>query len=161
MSSELLALAKELAGVTSTLAKASHNRRTSLADYLEKIADCITRTHAALTNGEKPHEACAELDVYLRKTEDILKDMLPESDRKRIYLQLLEVVSIRGGEISRMSGQFISYDPLDSNELIELQQAAGNLRGLANVLRAPEPFREKWRRFLSRLRRVWDGITSR
>ena len=71
--SDILDISKELLGLGSTLAKAQHERRAALADYLVNVANCIENITKSVSIPENHsyREFCAELEVCQRLTKFI------------------------------------------------------------------------------------------
>jgi len=159
--SEILDISKELLGLGATLAKARHERRVALADYLANIATCIEKILEAsnVPGDETHHQLCSELFVYASGSENLFYQMLEERKAKEVS------DGIRRALLGRQMVYDLSYRPShDRGKYIrELRKSAGYLRGTANILRAPVPVFERvaeGRSFRKQLSRFWRMLVG-
>jgi hypothetical protein len=136
---DLLAVSKELIGLGTTLAKAQHERRLALADYLSKIADCIQKITQSFRarDTDALKMLCAELEVYGEDCGRILAEMLQHDKAEELSKRVAQATYTRRG----VEPDFLLSNVFDPDsflsDLRDLDEAVGHLRGTANTLRAP------------------------
>jgi len=110
----ILPFAKTLNEFGDKLRLMKKERREAVAVYLEKIAQTIDGAASSLKEGKPPHEECAKLKICAKQLSMDLDCFGPSEE-------LLE-----------------SYQDFQECMEIELSEASGNLKALADTLRATE-----------------------
>jgi hypothetical protein len=124
-----LDLAKGLVEPLREFAAWRKDRKTRVASFCEKIAECLTNI-AESAETQKPIEAhCGELNSYMDALMELLEGIIPK-ERLAKFSMILNQASIQRTLIGELTA---SQERVIGMRLI--REAAGSFRGLANILR--------------------------
>jgi hypothetical protein len=104
-------------------------QRDRLADYCEKIADCLSRGCNELKTGFLPHGCCAEMDSYMCHLHETLEKNLKPEEFARLFDALVAAY-----DMERLHKYLIDA-PEDDTKLAELDMVAKKFTDLAKKLR--------------------------
>ena len=119
--------------------KALRAEMSKLADFLERIADCLARIHGKLAHDEVPTQAGNRLKEVLDEYESVLSESNLPSEKKT------ELVSLYGDVRRVLSEAQFQEDVLEGGALgsrrsdgllAELQRVSGRILGMGDALRA-------------------------
>jgi len=119
---------KTLFSFGGSLSKASVERRGRMADLFEKVAECLDETAKEIRAGDFPHGRCQELLNYSVDLPAMIKDEVGAGKAQEIGSALVDAHSVEK--------LFALREGLEGREeLRKLDEAAGDLRALANTVR--------------------------
>lgn len=118
-----------LFGLKEALVKADATRRASAADLFDKIANCLTATATDIRAGQYPAGRCSELLTYATALPSRVQGVVPDGEVQEVTSALIQAHSVEGLYAIRDQTQ-------GHEQLRALDEAAGTLQGLANLLRA-------------------------
>jgi hypothetical protein len=135
-------LADELAKVVAALRGARRESRIRVAEYCERLAASLTRMSDAFKQGEIPYEAGHEFKDSITQLRSVLAQTFPEDTSRgeqvigrlsaRLTTLLQRAEEIDWGFVNRPGERPAAFNEWSADML----RAAGDLRGLANRLRA-------------------------
>jgi hypothetical protein len=126
--SRILEAVKTLLGLRSDLAKAKIERRGRIGDLFSQISDCLEGTAKEIRAGTYPHGRCAEMGQYAKELPDAIGDELGKGKATTIAATLAEA-----HEVERLFSNPMT--PEGIAEISKLDEAAGILRAISNVVR--------------------------
>lgn len=136
-------LAAELRNLFSELGRARRESRIRVADYLERLASALLRMKEDLAKGVVPHDAGREFKDSMSEFRSILYQTFRSGSTRgeEVVGRLSARLSTLLGHAEAIDWHFIHRpfdEPPESFKLwtTNMQRAAGDLRGLANRLRA-------------------------
>lgn len=119
---------KGLLGLKESLVKADSAKRAEMADLFEKVAVCLEQAAAEIRAGVYPANRCHEMLTYAVALPARMKGVVPDGEANEISLALKEA-----HQVERLFG--LSDKPEGTEQLRALDEAAGTIRGLGNLLR--------------------------
>ena len=125
---KILGAVKTLFGLKDSLAKARIERRARMATLFGNIADCLEEVAKAIRRGVYPAGRCNELLTYATQMPNTVRDELGPARAEEIgdaLKEAHEVEMLFGGRSS----------PEGQEEITKLDEAAGMLRALGNLVR--------------------------
>jgi len=125
----ILNVAKSLLGMSDQLRSADRQRRHDMADLFGQVSECLADTSAVIRKGEIPHGRCAELLTYAQDLPRRIDRELGPQNAGELGRQLAEAHTVEklASELSDL--------PDKEPYLAALDEAAGKLRALANLVR--------------------------
>lgn len=119
---------KALLGLKASLVKASATERGTMADLFERIANCLEQASSEIRAGVYPQGRCQELLTYAVALPGRMKGIVPEGEAREIGWALQHAHSVEGLYSIRDQAPGLE-------QLRALDEAAGTIRGLGNLLR--------------------------
>ena len=111
--------------------KALRKEMSKLADFLERIADCLAQIHGKLAHDEVPTQAGNRLKRVLDEYASVLSESDLTSEKKT------ELVSIYSNVRRVLSeAEFKDDESPGDGRLAELQRVSGRILGMSDALRA-------------------------
>lgn len=122
-------IAKSLFGLAGQIKTANQEQRSKLAALLEQIASCLSTAVDDLRAGNKASVQCGELKAYAKELDKTVSGIVDEKAANELSYEL---------EYAYKGRLEIRELPDDKKEayLEKFQEAAGQFRGLANIIRA-------------------------
>src|SRR5690349_8899851 len=140
---DFLRTASAFSKIKDALNRADEKRRLQIADYLDKMADCLGKmAKTAEEGGERTvlYGLCTELDIYATNASPIVESALGRGGREIRHLlndSMDAPATWRDLPLIRDLGSEGDVRRMDA--LRRLREGEGTLRGVANTLRAPRP----------------------
>ena len=125
----LIDFGKTLLGLQADLEKTDLEKRTRIADYLDKNANCLHDIVVSFRNDELPHEACGALSGYMRSLMSAIGGVVNPEDLEH-YSSLLTQANLTRQLMNEVKGT-----SQEEKALADLELASGEFRALANFLR--------------------------
>ncbi len=125
----LLGLAKALFGLKSELQKAALDRRIRIADYLDKIGNCLAEAASGFRGGQVPFETCGRLAEYMRSLMEVVGDTIDPA-RVAHFAEVLDDAALTRGILANSAEEAEREQGLE-----KLESAAGEFKALADSLR--------------------------
>ncbi|MES2669468.1 MAG: hypothetical protein V4673_03490 [Pseudomonadota bacterium] len=125
----LLSLATSLLDPIKSYGQWKRDRKDRVADFCEKISDCLAAVVEGAVGDGRISARCGELSVYMDQLMQALEGVV-DTARVRDFSAILNNATINRTLVMELS------DPLQRAEAIAvIEDAAGRFRGLSNVLR--------------------------
>jgi hypothetical protein len=125
---KILGAIKALFGLKESLAKADIEHRGRMADLFEKVAVCLEQTAAQIRAGTYPGGRCQEMLSYAVDVPAMTKATIGEARAQEIGTALKESY-----QVERLFGD--RETAAGEEQLQKLDEAAGTIRALGNILR--------------------------
>lgn len=125
---KILGAIKALFGLKDSLVKADMARRATMADLFEKVAVCLEAAAPEIRAGNYPHNRCHEMLTYAVALPDRMSGVVPKGEADEIGLALKEA-----HQVERLFS--VRDKPEGMEQLNALDEAAGTIRALGNLLR--------------------------
>ncbi|MEO8000812.1 MAG: hypothetical protein ABI644_02970 [Arenimonas sp.] len=127
----LFGVGQKLFGLRMELSKARLARKSTVADFLDSIAESIEDVSVQLKANIYPHGKCHEILMHSRQIETAIGDLIGESSAHDLSAQLDEV-----HQIEKLYAELSADTEVGRQEkLIVLDQAAGQFRATAAYVR--------------------------
>jgi len=127
----LLSVGKALFGLRGELAKARKERKETVADFMDTLAQTIDDTVASLRIQQFPGGKCAELFAHSQQLSAAIGDLIGIAKAEELAAQLQEI-----WEIERLFAELQSDAPPErERKLLVLDAAAGQFRATAAFVR--------------------------
>lgn len=125
----ILAAIQALFGLKGSLETAKREQRERMVALFEKVAECLDSAASELRRGNYPGGRCQELLTYAVELPAVVKGVLEEGKAKEIGDALRDA-----HEVERLFA--VRGTPEGEADIGRLDEAAGLLRALGNLLRA-------------------------
>lgn len=130
LAQHLVGLVKSIVDIKSSIEKSGIERQVRVAEFLTRVAVVIEQIASSFERDGTPSAECAELRGYVTQLEDIVGDYLDPEALRHYKAVLASSCNIRG----------VLYMQVDAgsadNALAMLRGSAGQLRALANTIKA-------------------------
>jgi len=127
---DILSAAKELGGLGELVSKARQEKRDRLAGCLEAISSTLADVVANLRAEDRSVGPCGELGALAESMEGVFGGAFGRERAQELTRKLNEAMHVRTLMFE------INQAPHRERELEKLEEAAGQFRGFARVLRA-------------------------
>ena len=125
---KILEAVRALFGFKETLAKARDERRQRMGGVFVAVADCLEEAAREIRAGSYPAGRCQELLTYAVELPKVVDEELGAAKAQEIGQALTEAHRVEMLFAQRATSEGIA-------DLARLEEAAGTLRALANLVR--------------------------